>query len=1028
MTSLSRPPIDDRTADRIAGELRTRIAKYTAWTRGDVPDPGEALVQIFSHFAGIIIDRLNRAPDKAFLAFLNLIGISQLPPQPAIAPLTFHLAQGATGDAHVPDGTRVAATAAPGESDPPVFETTGELFLTSAELIGAYASDPVRDVWSDLSRLVGASQPPDATPSGGDSQPVPRRLWIADPMFAGLGPSDVTITISAQPTDGTFPELQWGRWDGATWQAFDATSFSATRSNGGLEITFKAMPPIPAAAAISANGVKSAFSGAWIGALLPHERNAADFAPPPQLITSIKVRMTAARDKIVPDAVFSGPTAVDVSKDFLPFGERPKLGDDLLLACDSVFAAAGPVDGDNQQFITLALTASDLPDGRLPSPDPDAKDDGKVALSWEYWNGSRWSLLGQSSEPANRVSNAHGTDHRFSDTTQALMAMKQAAEATVTFLRPKDWMPSAVAGQLHYWLRIRIASGGYGRDARYRKAVIDGKDSYILDLATWRPPSLSAITCSYTYTSPTAAPRQVLVEGNFLLQDQTTAIAPDGTGFMLCPPAEDMSPALYLGFVRPGVATTFDNRPVTLYFGVEQNVYQAAMDGGRPVETKEPEIAWEYRDAQGNWRWLGAQDQTAGLTRRGVVTFVAPADLVPTTAFGRAASWLRARWNGGRYLVLPRLTRIVTNTVWAHHATSIANEVVGSGTGEPGQTFSTSLTPVLNGERVEIREVESPTAMERSALGSGAVVEIFDDTGSRSEIWVRWQEVPDFYASAPTSRHFRIDRLSGLITFGDGTRGRSPPRGSNNIRISYQSGGGSAGNRPAGGISQMKSALPYVDSVRNFEAAAGGADAQSVDEACRHGPAALRHQNRAVAIADYEDLAFNASSAVARVKGIAAGSSENAGEVQLIVVPGGSASQPVPSLELLQQVQDAIAAVAPPTVDLWVRGPDWLAVSVAVQVAPISLDGAMDLLNAVRDRLTEFLHPLTGGLNGTGWEFGRRPHHSDFYAQIEQIPGVDYVEALTVTYASDPLPDRETTLIYAGNVDVHLVATHSADT
>ena len=141
-------------------------------------------------------------------------------------------------------------------------------------------------------------------------------------------------------------------------------------------------------------------------------------------------------------------------------------------------------------------------------------------------------------------------------------------------LRPKDWTPSTVAGQLHHWLRIRIASGGYGRDARYRKTVIDGKDSYTLDLATWRPPSLNAITCSYEYSSPTVIPRHVLVEGNFSLQDQTTAIARGWAGFMLSPPADDMSPALYLGFARPGPAPTFDNRPVTLYFGVEQNVYR----------------------------------------------------------------------------------------------------------------------------------------------------------------------------------------------------------------------------------------------------------------------------------------------------------------------------------------------------------------------------------------------------------------------------------------------------------------------
>lgn len=296
------------------------------------------------------------------------------------------------------------------------------------------------------------------------------------------------------------------------------------------------------------------------------------------------------------------------------------------------------------------------------------------------------------------------------------------------------------------------------------------------------------------------------------------------------------------------------------------------------------------------------------------------------------------------------------------------------------------------------------------------------DAGAISEVWVRWHEVPDFYGSLPGSRHYRIDRLAGVIRFGDGELGRPPPRGVNNVRISYQRGGGGIGDRPAGTITQMKSAIPYVDSAINLEAAAGGADAQSVDEARRRGPAVLRHQNRAVAIVDYEDLAFMASPAVARAKGIPTRGKANAGSVELIVVPRGSESQPVPSLELLRQVRDYVASRASPTVDLQVRGPDWLAVSVSVELAPLSFDTAMDLRRAVRDRLAEFLHPLSGGLGGEGWEFGRRPHRSDFFAVIEQIPGVDHIRAMTVTHPSDPPPEADATLVYSGTIDIVLVA------
>jgi len=41
--------------------------------------------------------------------------------------------------------------------------------------------------------------------------------------------------------------------------------------------------------------------------------------------------------------------------------------------------------------------------------------------------------------------------------------------------------------------------------------------------------------------------------------------------------------------------------------------------------------------------------------------------------------------------------------------------------------------------------------------------------------------------------------------------------------------------------------------------------------------------------------------------------------------------------------------------------------------------------------LNTFLHPLTGGVAGTGWEFGRSVYQSEIYQVIEGVSGVDCV-------------------------------------
>jgi hypothetical protein len=144
--------------------------------------------------------------------------------------------------------------------------------------------------------------------------------------------------------------------------------------------------------------------------------------------------------------------------------------------------------------------------------------------------------------------------------------------------------------------------------------------------------------------------------------------------------------------------------------------------------------------------------------------------------------------------------------------------------------------------------------------------------------------------------------------------------------------------------------------------------------------------------------------------------------VELVVVPRSSEPRPVPGQELLQVVHDYVSGLAPPIVDLLVRGPDWVAVSVAVELTPTDFDHAMEVRSAVIARLDAFLHPLTGGFDGAGWAFGRSPHRSDLYAVIEAVPGIDYIQTLTTTTTPDIMTFGDHMLLYSGDHQVTLLA------
>jgi hypothetical protein len=178
-----------------------------------------------------------------------------------------------------------------------------------------------------------------------------------------------------------------------------------------------------------------------------------------------------------------------------------------------------------------------------------------------------------------------------------------------------------------------------------------------------------------------------------------------------------------------------------------------------------------------------------------------------------------------------------------------------------------------------------------------------------------------------------------------------------------------------------------------------------------------------VAAVDFEDLAVEASTDVARALAIPVGHGDTPGRVGLVIVARSTGPRPVPSVELLTTVKDHIEACVAPTFDLWVAGPGWVEVTVNVEIVPLAFGEAANVEAAVRAALDAFLHPLTGGFTGAGWPFGRRPHRSDLLALIEQVPGVDHVRAVAVTERSvADGPTATSVLVYSGAHSIAMTA------
>jgi predicted phage baseplate assembly protein len=274
--------------------------------------------------------------------------------------------------------------------------------------------------------------------------------------------------------------------------------------------------------------------------------------------------------------------------------------------------------------------------------------------------------------------------------------------------------------------------------------------------------------------------------------------------------------------------------------------------------------------------------------------------------------------------------------------------------------------------------------------------------GALEGTWVRWTEVKNFFSSTSESRHYVLDRAIGHIQFGDGKNGKIPAVGLDSVMaFRYQAGGGEKGNVNVGEIQNLATAVPGVEEVLNPMEAGGGSDTATLEQMLEIGPAQINHRDRAVTVEDFEWLARNASREVVKVRcvpNVNPDGTMEIGSINIYIVPDSNEREPTPSLELRRSVKrylhERSAASLSVESKIVVQPPLYEKVGIRVTIIPQSLDLASQVKEEARTLLEEFLHPLKGGPEGKGWDFGKKVTASAIYVLLEELPGVDHVEHL----------------------------------
>ena len=684
-----------RDAAAIDAELRALARGYVPeWRPGDV-GADAAIIRIAARQLEAIARRLEQAPAKHRLAFLELLGIRLIPAQPARAPMVFELAEDAA-DVQLAPGTRVAAPPPPGGTAQIVFETETATGLAAARLVDLVSLWPGRDQYLDHGTELRTGLPLKAFERR-RLENTPHALYLAhDRLLALAGRSVVTVAFDLSTPSSEFLDIRWEYWDGSVWRAFKAMRPACSNeeaaqldSTRGLRSSgaYRLEADCAETAQTSVDGVE-AF---WVRGRL-EETLAADAERVLPEVESIRLSTEVSRSyaaiwqptaRLAPAAAglladellvrahdASGVPLEGIDAVVLDTGDGGSTGADGTVMLDAVANAANTIVvglGTVRQSESVLTTSAPVEVTftlDMSALDKAVFDGTDVDLSKPFFP------FGLQPQPGAVLYLAH--DEAFAKPGALLRFYVQPTVTPQDATPPlgKDVpLPHVVSWE--YW---------NGRAWTSLLSVARGVDSGADDL---RELGIVELTLPDDMVPATVVDeerlwlRVRLVSGGYGLMRKMTV---DNTSISFFVPQPPALADLRLGYTwqdgpaPPERVLAFNDfryadrtreavwpgepfqplQPVTdptpaLYFGfggpLPVDSIGVWLDvAEQPGEPERPPLVWEYWDGL-SWQRLAVSDETHDLRVPGIVRFIAPDDMRSLARFGTERQWLRARLN-----------------------------------------------------------------------------------------------------------------------------------------------------------------------------------------------------------------------------------------------------------------------------------------------------------------------------------------------------------------------------------------------
>jgi hypothetical protein len=277
-----------------------------------------------------------------------------------------------------------------------------------------------------------------------------------------------------------------------------------------------------------------------------------------------------------------------------------------------------------------------------------------------------------------------------------------------------------------------------------------------------------------------------------------------------------------------------------------------------------------------------------------------------------------------------------------------------------------------------------------NVVPTSLVVKVYEGVGASA---VEWRQVQRLVTSAASDSVYSVyvtaDGTTQLL-FGNGVNGRIPPTNVE-IRATYATSSGSAGNVPAGAITTLSSSSYQGLRVNQpTPAAIGGIDAENIDSLKSALPRAFRTSTRAVTLSDFSDLALSVQGVSKAVTAYSV--SGTGGSVSAYVVPYQSSYSTASSVSTISVDANTRDRVYNTLISNAMLGVASIGVPATISLTPVYTAVEVHVKdNYVASWVgTSVVDAITAEFEFEKVSFGQVMTIGDFYRVVLGVDGVDY--------------------------------------